>query len=63
MECASDKSKYNKDFTPYQAVEANNYVETLAERYQCFNYSKRGDNCRVALGQQYEITLTTILEE
>lgn len=60
--CAPDKSKYNKDFLAQQSVEAENYFNTLKDRYQCYNLSKPSQNQRKAEGQMYAITLTVVTE-
>lgn len=62
MSCAPDKSKYNADYLNIQEIEASNYFQALAERYQCYNYYKPSETVRQAVGQLYIITLTTILE-
>lgn len=63
MACAEDKSKYNADYTPKQEIEAANYFQTLAERYQCFNYSNPYPHVKQGMGQFYTLTLTTIFED
>lgn len=60
--CAPDRSKYNKNFKPYEPVEAKNYFNTLLERYQCYNISKVTDNISQGVGENYIITLSTILD-
>lgn len=60
--CAPDKSKYNGDFNNTQSVEANNYFHTLADCYQCYNYTRQEDGTHIATGPLYTVTLTTIRE-
>ena len=59
ISCATDKSQYNADYTEEQEVEAQNYFQTLVERYQCYNYSTPTADTKQAMGQFYTITLTT----
>lgn len=60
--CIADKSKYNKSFSNTEQVAAENYFNTLAERYQAFNFSKPDQLVKRAEGVNYVITLTTTLE-
>ena len=59
--CLPSKDKYNKSFTDKQSVEANNYFHTLADRYQCFSRTKPDEVSQQAEGQNYIVTIKTIL--
>ncbi len=60
--CAPSKSQHDTDFPPDSQVAANNYFHSMATFYKCQSFSKPEQTVKQAEGENYVITLTSVLE-